>query len=47
MTKEYKEKITLYLDRRLRKDLEALGERKGLKLSVLIRNLLTEYLNEK
>lgn len=44
---EYKEKITLYLDSKVRRELEILGESKGLKLSVLIRNLLIEYLNER
>lgn len=41
---KYDKKVTLYLNEKLTDKLNAIGEAEGLKLSVLIRNILIQYL---
>lgn len=43
---KYNKQITLYLDKELVNDLKAVGEHRGLKLSVLIRNILIDYMRD-
>lgn len=45
MVRKYKAKINVYLTDEQRKNLEAIGDREGTPLSVTIRKILIDYLN--
>ena len=45
MVRKYKAKINVYLTDEQRKNLESIGDREGTPLSVTIRKILIDYLN--